>query len=113
MPNDCWSTVTIKGTEDDLNNIYDKHLKEFKLINKSEFALKVRIWSAWSPDEKLLNLIKNEFPNVWIKNEWSEEGGVSGIWIYNDCVDLDDKKVKQFTWNDMCIEEYAHCFHSS
>ena len=57
-----------------------------------------------------MNTLKDTYPTIWIKNEWSEEGGGSGVWIYNDLLNLKDKQVKEFIWNDMCLEEYDYVF---
>ena len=117
MPNDCWNTITIKGDEQQINNIYNHHLLNYinleqnRLIKRGRKAIKVNIWNAWHPNYDLLNLLKDTYPTTWIKNEWNEEGGKSGIWIYNDIFNLKNKQVQEFMWNDMCLEEYDYVFN--
>tara|TARA_Y100000389_G_C17256207_1_gene410639 strand:- start:281 stop:634 length:354 start_codon:yes stop_codon:yes gene_type:complete len=116
MPNDCWNTITIKGNEQQIKGIYNNHLLKFinmgqnKLIQRGKQAIKVIIWSAWKPDGVLLNLLKDKYPTIWIKNEWNEEGGMAGVWIYNNLHNLEQKEIREFVWNDMCLEEYDYVF---
>ena len=116
MPNDCWNTLTIKGSDADINNIYEKHLlnyinmKQNKLIKIGKKAIRLILWNPWEPNYDLLNLLKNTYPNIWIKNEWISEDGTSGIWIYNDINNLNAKTIKFFTWHDMCIEDEYYSF---
>ncbi len=86
-----------------------------------EWALKIKhrgvqgvvlnLWSPWAPDMDRLERFQNTWKSLWIKNEWSEEGGGAGVWIsYYDRAG--ERVLKSLEWNEGCIEEQAHLFRS-
>jgi len=85
MPNHCWNTITITGSEEDIAEFINNEL------NVPEWALKIHekglrgicfdIWSRWIPDFKWLENLITKYPSVWIKDLWQSEGGDAGIWI--------------------------------
>jgi len=67
------------------------------------------IWSPWNPDFEWLESLILKYPNCWIKNEWSEEGGFAGVWIGH--VDNNNEPViESLTWEDICIEGKHYLF---
>jgi hypothetical protein len=68
------------------------------------------MWSAWNPNYEWLESLLDKYPNCWVKNEWSEEGGFAGVWVgyFNN---KNEKIVKQMDWDDICIEGKACLFN--
>ena len=95
MPNDCWNriTITCENIEftEELNNL---------IINELKHKEDDKYVYEW------LDGLLDKYPNCWIKNEWSEEGGFAGVWI--GFVKDNEKIIKQLTWDDICLEG-KHC----
>ena len=114
MPNDCWNHITIAANETDIASFVNEELK-----NIPEWALKMKVratkglifnlWSRWQPDFKWMESILKKYPSFWMKNEWSEEGGMAGVWI-GTVTRNGDLETKQLAWDDLCIEERMACF---
>ena len=110
MPNDCWNSMTVTGTREDIDRFF---VEEFKDV--PEWALKVhvrgveglifRLWSRWSPDFKWLEGLLEKYPSLWVKNSWKEEGGLAGVWVGSKA-----NEIQRLEWQDMCIEEESHRF---
>ncbi len=107
MPNDCWNNITIKATNQQLRDIL---LREFQDIPAWAFSLKdvgceaivFSIWSKWAPNEDFMMKLFDTYANIWIKNDWHEEGGAAGIIVGTK------DKLERLTWEEGCIEEWAH-----
>lgn len=124
MPNDCWSHITItcenREAVDELNNLIInelKHKEENKyvyhetvnMIKRGTRGLIFDIWSAWNPDYEWLEGLLDKYPNCWVKNEWSEEGGSAGVWV-GFMNNNNEKIIKDLQWDDICIEGKACLF---
>ena len=125
MPNDCWNhmTITCENLEavGELNNLIFNELKHeegnkrvyhetVNMIKRGTRGIIFDIWSAWNPNYEWLESLLDKYPNCWIKNEWSEEGGFAGVWI--GCVNKNNEKViKELQWDDICIEGKACLFN--
>ena len=49
-----------------------------------------------------INDMLNKYDNLWMLNEWREEGGDAGVIVGKK----DD--LRSFSWNEGCIEEWHH-----
>ena len=123
MPNDCWShvTITCENPEavNELNNLILNELKHkdgekyvynetVDMIKRGTRGIIFDIWSAWNPDYDWLESLLEKYPNCWIKNVWSEEGGCAGVWIgYNN---NNEKIIKDLQWDDICLEGKVYLF---
>ena len=116
MPNDCWNNMTITCMRDqftieenaaELNNLVVNELqhkenKSIKIKEQGIRGIRFSLWSANEPDFEWLKSLLNKYPNCWVKNEWSEEGGTAGVWI--GCVKNNEHIIKELEWDDICIE---------
>jgi hypothetical protein len=83
--------------------------KTVEMIKRGRRGIIFNIWSAWNPDFEWLESLIHKYPNCWIKNEWSEEGGFAGVWIGR--VDNNNEPViESLTWEDICIEGRLYLF---
>lgn len=107
MPNDCWNRIVIKGTTSQLMSILNEDLQsfrpdEFKKIRVGAEILIFKLWSPWMPNMTFMNNILNKYDNLWMLNEWREEGGDAGVIVGKK----DD--LRSFSWDEGCIEEWHH-----
>ena len=114
MPNWCWNHITVTGerpvldalmNDDKLQGVPD----EFFSKEASGQGIEVfNIGSRWLPDYQWLESLLDKYPDIWIKNVWSEEGGNEGVWIGTNRGE--EKEIKRLEWEGMCIEEEAYRF---
>jgi hypothetical protein len=64
------------------------------------------VGSRWLPDYQWLESLLDKYPEIWIKNVWSEEGGNEGVWVGTNRGE--QKEIKRLEWEGMCIEEEHH-----
>ncbi len=50
------------------------------------------------PNYSFLSNLLKEFPMLWIKNQWYQDGGISGIWI-GQFVD-EEEYIKEHLWDE-------------
>ena len=93
MPNDCnnWITVTcndettfnkfIENELFDIEKYNSEHHEVIKILKKGKLGIVFKLWSPWVPNFDWLETTLNNYPGIWIKNEWREEGGMAGVWI--------------------------------
>jgi hypothetical protein len=80
---------------------------DYKLKHEGQEGLQIEFNTAWAPPTEFFQHLLEKYPDIWLKCDWSEEGGSAGIFIgYTNT----DKKVEinELTWNDWCLEEWAH-----
>ena len=113
MPNDCWNHMTVTADKDVIENFFQEELKNIpdwalNIHKKGVEGLIFRIWSPWIPDFAWLEGLLDKYSGIWLKNEWSEEGGQEGVWIGTN---REDKKyIQRLEWMGMCLEEEFHRF---
>ena len=122
MTNDCWNEITVvienkeifkKFIENEINPLQAKNEYTeygfFKIKKQGQMGILFSIWSANIPDYKWLETLIINYPTIWIKNLWEEEGGLAGVWVgrYSKSDKLDIKKLE---WDDQCIESKYHNF---
>jgi hypothetical protein len=113
MPNTCWNHITITGNKDVIDRFLEKEFKDIpewvlNIERRGVEALVFCIWSSWTPDFVWLEKLLDTYDNVWIKNEWNEEGGQEGVWIGTN--NEDKKDIQRLEWMGMCIEEEVYRF---
>ena len=114
MPNWCWNRITVTGERAVLDNLMkDDHLQNIpeEFFSKKASGQGIEIFSMgsrWEPEYKWLESLLDNYPDIWIKNSWSEEGGREGVWIGTNIGEK--KEIKQLEWEGMCIEEEAYRF---
>ena len=111
MPNDCWNIITLKATQEQIEAILAHEFTEvprwaFQILRIGKGALQFKIWSPWAPDKDLINRLVNNYADLWLKNEWNEEGGCAGVIVGNA------ERLKELTWNEGCIEEWGERWRS-
>ena len=121
MPNDCTNIVTItcrntemldEFIESDLQAIEEhnaKYHEVVKVYKRGKYGIVFKLWSRWAPDVKWFETILENYPDFWIKNEWSEEGGMAGVWI-GYMINDNQKSIESLTWRDLSIEEENYFF---
>jgi hypothetical protein len=114
MPNWCWNHITVTGERAVLDNLMkDDNLQGIpeEFFSKKASGQGIEIFSMgsrWEPEYKWLESLLDNYPDIWIKNSWSEEGGREGVWIGTNRGE--QKEIKQLEWEGMCIEEEAYRF---
>lgn len=108
MPNDCWNHMTITATADELATLIRTefaNVPDWALLIKHRGAegVVLNLWSRWHPDFEWLEKLTVTYPSCWVKNEWSEEGGMAGVWVGSQ-----ERGIQRLEWQDMCIEEKVH-----
>ena len=111
MPNDCWNNITIYASNSQirtilLNEFCSVPAWAFSLDQVGEEALQFRLWSPDAPAREFMDLLWNNYEGLWMKNEWSEEGGGAGV-IVGRKMDA-----QSFEWREGCIEESGHRFRT-
>lgn len=115
MPNDCTNNITITcKNEESLNNFIRNKLQHnnngsyeyyetITIIKKCQRAMIFDMWSAWHPNYQWLESILDEYPDIWIKNLWKEEGGDAGVWV--GYVEYNKPIINKLIWRDLSIED--------
>ena len=67
-------------------------------------GMRVAFDTAWSPPSKFFEKLLKVYPDLWIKCEWHEEGGLAGVWVGNA------QEIKELSWADLCLEEEYYAF---
>lgn len=125
--------MTITGTNEDLDLLMEGEFKgvpDWALMIKARGrgggfgpeapdggAIRFKLWSRWAPDFDWLASLLTKYPSCWVKNEWSEEGGMAGVWIGTGASEArrgtGEPLIERFEWDDMCIEEECARFKNS
>jgi hypothetical protein len=122
MPNDCWNNVTVVFDDsNDLTNFVTNELTREPGLDYSEGmfyyknitikttcpkGIQFTQLTAWSPDFNGLQSILTKYPNCWLKNDWYEEGGTSGVWVGSL-----KNGVQSMQWEDLCLEAKQEIFN--
>ena len=106
MPNTCVNVITLKATQAQIETILTCEFTDvprwaFQIIRIGKESIMFKIWSPWTPNKDLINRLVMNYPGLWLKNEWNEEGGNAGVIVGNA------EHLKDLEWNEGCIEEWA------
>lgn len=84
------------------------------VLAKGVKGLHVRFTTAWSPPVGVLRTLLHDYPDLWIKCEWKEEGGYAGVWVGHgrNPGTGEPPEIRHFEWEDVCLEEAAEAFGS-
>jgi len=108
MPNDCYNRLTITSTSDtDIESILQYITKEIPNVvvtQHSKFGLRLHYYTEWTCNFHFTELLLQNYPYAWIKNEWISEDGISGIWIGKQ------NNIKTVEWEDLSIDEEHYYF---
>jgi hypothetical protein len=121
MPNDCWNYLTIVSHDNpkQLNRMIDT---EFlgdqvsplpKIEIRGDRGIKLEVYSRWEPNFNWLEGLVKKYPDCWIKNEWSEEGGGAGVWVGGRKFKDEKSEISSFMWDDICIEGLSAYFSTA
>jgi hypothetical protein len=107
MPNDCWNTISIKATNEQINSILSNDFQSFppSAFKKIQFGKEMiifKLWSAWGPDSSFIETLFNKYENIWILNMWHEEGGNAGVIVGTK------DNISELSWDEGCIEEIVN-----
>ncbi len=99
--------MTIKATNQQVRDILQKEFCDvpdwaFSLKKLGQGAIIFSLWSKWVPNEEFMMKLFDTYPDIWIKNEWDEEGGTAGVIVGTK------ETLERITWDEGCIEEWAH-----
>ena len=124
MSTDCINKMTIVCINEDvtgeLKNLIQNELQykqnnqyvydnKIIILKKGKRGIQFNLWSPWSPNFDWLESLIRKYPNCWIKNEWSTDHGLSGLWL--GFIDTNKKVfIKDITWDDLSAEDKAYLF---
>jgi hypothetical protein len=114
MPNICNNYITIKfASENELQDfvnarIDSHHGWDKKIISKGTRGIILTNKTCWQPDFNWLKNTLEHYGDCWIKNDWTEEGGLAGVWIGQYC--NGELVVNEMKWLDLGVEDRAFLF---
>ena len=140
MPNDCQCKVRVGATEDHINFLCDSEFSfekvyprpegvdayewnvkhwgtkwdraDYEVLHKGKLGVQVTFTTAWGPPVELFKYLAETYHDLWLRCDWSEEGGLAGVYVvfWND----KEKKLEitDTAWDDWCLEEWAHRFRN-
>lgn len=80
----------------------------YRVDTRGDAGLEIKFCTAWSPPSGLFNFLAETYHDVWIRCDWSEEGGYAGVYVVH-WNEKENKLDKTDTyWNDWCLEEWAY-----
>ena len=112
MPNDCWNSITVTGSKEDIDNFAKNEftdVPEWALIIKERGRRGIifDMWSRWTVNKEWLEGLIIKYPSIWIKNFWSVlEDAAAGIWIGSKA------GIKTLEWDEPCIKDGDKIFRS-
>lgn len=84
---------------------------DYKVVQKGKRGVALRFTTAWSPPVGILRTLLQDYPDLWIKCEWKEEGGYAGVWVGHGRTSGEGPEIRHFEWEDLCLEEAAEAFN--
>lgn len=101
------------GDAEDIDRVLSEEFKDdpawaLKIKCRGVQGVVFNLWSPWVPNIQKLEILLEKYESLWIKNEWSEEGGMAGVWL--GWKREGSLVVKQLDWNEGCLEAQAHMF---
>lgn len=115
MPNDCWNYMTFiceknEKESKELELLFNREFEEKKIPERGLIihykgcnGIQLSVWSAWGADYEWLNELLKKYPNCWIKNQWYEEGGGSGLFVGGFLNGIKQKTIET-SWDELPIE---------
>ncbi len=78
---------------------------EYRLVAQGDNCLKLRFTTAWAPPYALFEFLLDNYPDLFLHCDWSEEGGLAGV--FNGQWRDGKKIVKEANWLDWQQEQYG------
>jgi hypothetical protein len=124
MPNECYNRVRIGANKDTIDilsgstNTTDTWYTDFKkatssysetqIEKKGEKGIILHFTTAWRPPYDAFQDLIEKKRDVWLKCDWQEEGGLSGVFVGHWDAEAGTTNIKELHWDDWCIEEYHY-----
>lgn len=83
---------------------------DYNVVKKGPYALEMVFTTAWAPPYRFFEHLLKIYKDLWIKCDWSEEGGGAGVFVGYTNPNTEELIVKELSWDDWCLEEYYHNF---
>ena len=74
----------------------------YSIIHRGNTGLNIVFTTAWVPPLELLRYLVEKY-KIWIKCQWREEEGLSGIFIGQHTGEHSD--IREFIWEDWSLDE--------
>lgn len=136
MPNDCINSVRIGATEQTIKLLADTEFSfeklcpgpsgdrtdwnyehwgtkwdryDYRLEKRGDQGIILHFTTAWAPPTEFFKYLIETHKDIWLRCDWSEEGGGAGMFIgkwdkeENFCLDI-----QEFSWEDWCLEEWQY-----
>lgn len=84
---------------------------DYKLEDEGQAALILNFTTAWGPPYKIFVYLLEKYPDLWLKCDWSEEGGMAGLFIGR--TKEGKVEVQKMKWPDWCMEEWSYNFRKT
>lgn len=122
MSTDCWNTYTVIGNPGDVYSLYEEGLQglrqtnpivmnedidQIRILQRRERGVRFVYKSQWNPNTPWMEHMLERYPSLWMKNEWSDEGGRSGI-IIGGVLYGRHYPLQEFRWDDVLFEDEFH-----
>ena len=78
---------------------------EYRLVAKGDNCLKLRFTTAWSPPYALFEYLLDNYPDLCLHCDWSEEGGLAGV-FHGQWRD-GKKDIQEAHWLDWQQEQFG------
>jgi hypothetical protein len=136
MPNDCYCKVRIGAEPDTIKKFCDTEFSfeklypcpsnvdslewqtehwgtkwdryNYKQEHRGDAGLEVKFSTAWSPPTALFQYLAETYHDVWIRCDWSEEGGYAGVFVVHWNEKEKKLDITDTYWNDWCLEEWSY-----
>lgn len=136
MPNDCWCEVRIGADSERINFFFETEFSfeklrpfpigsdedwhewnhtnwgskwdrtRYLLIRRGEKGMEIKFTTAWSPPTELFKYLVETYHDVWIRCDWSEEGGLAGVFVVRWNEEKNEIEITDSSWLDWCMEEW-------
>jgi hypothetical protein len=120
---DCWSNIIIISNEDELITLIQNELMylniknkllfhdHIKVLKKADKAIKIKVLTSSKPNFHWMSNMIHRYKSCWIKNNWYDESGLSGVWI--GTMTEKGPNIIDYQWCDLSIDEEKSYFNSS
>jgi hypothetical protein len=79
----------------------------YKLEIKGDAGLQIQFETAWGIPNKFFNYLAKKYHDMWIRCDWNEEGGTSGVYIVH--WDEERNKLKKMVRELNKVPLFANC----
>ncbi len=136
MPNECWCEVRIGANAETIKMLSEVEFafeklrprpldqdwyewncahwgtkwerSEYKVKGLGEEGMEMKFKTAWNPPFELFRYLATTYHDIWIRCDWSEEGGYAGVFVTHWDEKLQTLHVTDAHWMDWCLEEWHY-----